>query len=97
MVYQQIVGIPMGTNCAQRTANSLLYCYERDFMSNLQKSKRFDLIDKFNDTSRYIFTIGNPAFAQHIPDKYPRELQMNKAKSSHAKISFLDLLYQSYW
>ena len=35
-------------------------------MSNLQKSKRFDLIDKFNDTSRYlddIFTIDNPEFA----------------------------------
>ena len=39
-------------------------------MSNLQKSKQFDLIDKFNDTSRYlddIFTIDNPEFAEHIP------------------------------
>ena len=57
MVYQQIVGIPMGTNCAPLIADLFLYCYERDFMSNLQKSKRFDLIDKFNNTSifwRYI-------------------------------------------
>ena len=53
MVYQQIVGIPMGTNCAPLIADLFLYCYERDFMSNLKKSKRFDLIDKFNDTSRY--------------------------------------------
>ena len=71
MVYQQIVGIPMGTNCAPLIADLFLYCYERDFMSNLQKSKRFDLIDKFNDTSRYlddIFTIDNPTFAEHIPD-----------------------------
>ena len=71
MVYQQIVGIPMGTNCAPLIANLFLYCYERYFMSNLQKSKRFDLIDKFNDTSRYlddILTIDNPAFAEHIPD-----------------------------
>ena len=46
-------------------------------MSNLHKSKRFDLIDKFNDTSRYlgdIFTIDNPEFAEHISDKNPREL-----------------------
>ena len=60
IVYQQIVGILMGTNCAPLIADLFLYCYERDFMSNLQKSKRFDLIDKFNDTSRYledIFTI----------------------------------------
>ena len=62
MVYQQIVGIPMGTNCAPLIADLFLYCYERDFMLNLQKSTQFDLIDKFNDTSRYlddIFTIDN--------------------------------------
>ena len=51
MVYQQIVGIPMGTNCAPLIADLFLYCYERDFMSDLQKSKRFDLIDMFNNTS----------------------------------------------
>ena len=27
MVYQQIVGIPMGTNCAPLIANLFLYCY----------------------------------------------------------------------
>ena len=62
--------------------------------SNLQKSKRFDLIDKFNDTSRYlddIFTIDNPAFAEHILDIYPRELQVNKANTSDTETSFLDL------
>ena len=50
MVYQQIVGIPMDTN----------YCYEMDFISNLHKSKKYDLIYMFNDTSRYlddVFTI----------------------------------------
>ena len=85
MVYQQIVGIPMGTNCAPLITDLFLYCYERDFMSNLQKSRRFDLIDKFNDISRYfddIFTIDNPEFAEHIPNIYPRELQLNKANAS---------------
>ena len=94
MVYQQIVGIPMGTNCAPLIADLFLYCYERDFMSNLQKSKRFDLIDNFNDTSRYlddIFTIDNPTFAEHIPDIYPRELQLSKANTSDKETSFLDL------
>ena len=94
MVYQQIVGIPMGTNCAPLIADLFLYCYERDFMSNLQKSKWLVLIDKFNDTSRYlddIFTIDNPEFAEHIPDIYPRELQFNKANISDKETSFLDL------
>ena len=39
MVYQQIVGIPMGTNCASLIVLDLfLFCYERDFMSNFHKS-----------------------------------------------------------
>ena len=94
IVYQQIVGIPMGTNCAPLIADLFLYCYERDFMSDLQKSKRFDLIDMFNDTSRYlddIFTIDNPEFEKHISDIYPAELQLNKANTSDKENSFLDL------
>ena len=47
MFYQQIVGIPIGTNCAPLIAELFLYCYGRDFMSDLQKSKRHDLIDMF--------------------------------------------------
>ena len=63
-------------------------------MSNLQKYKRFDLIDKINDTSRYlddIFTIDNSAFAEYNPDIYPRELQLNNANTSDKETSFLDL------
>ena len=94
MVYQQIVGIPMGTNCAKLIADLFLYCDERDFMSELHKSKRHDLIDMVNDTSRYlddIFTIENPEFEKDIPDIYPAELQLNKANTSNKETSFLDL------
>ena len=74
----------MGTNCAPLIANLFLYCCEGDFMSNLQKSKLFYLIDKFNDTSRYldIFTIDNPL---HLLN------QLNKANTSDKETSFLDL------
>ena len=94
IVYHQIVGIPMGTNCATLIADIFLYCYERDCMTNLQKSKLFDLIDKFNNTSWYlddIFTIDNPEYAEHIPDIYQRELQLNKANTSDKETSFLNL------
>ena len=30
-MYRQVVGIPMGTNCAPLVADLLLFCYERDF------------------------------------------------------------------
>ena len=35
MVSQQIVEIPMDTNCAPLIADLFIYCYERDFMSHL--------------------------------------------------------------
>ena len=86
----------MGTNCALLIADLFLFCYERDFMSNLHISKRYDLffLDMFNDTSRYlddIFTIDNPEFEKHIPDIYPMELQLNKANTSDKETSFIDL------
>ena len=31
-LYRQVVGIPMGTNCAPLVADLFLFCYERDFM-----------------------------------------------------------------
>ena len=34
-LYKQIVGIPMGTNCAPLVADLNLFCYERDFMTSL--------------------------------------------------------------
>ena len=94
MVYQQKVRILMDTNCAPLIADLFLSCYERDFMSNLHNSKQYDLIDMFNDTSRYlddIFTIDNPEFEKHIPDIYPTELQLNKENTSDKETSFLDL------
>ena len=91
IVYQQIVMIPMGTHYASLIADLFSYCYDSEFMSDLHKSKQYDLIDKFNDTSQYpddIFTIYNPGFEKHIPDIYPTELQLNKANTSDK---------ESYW
>ena len=70
----------MGTNCAPLIADLFLYCYERYFLSHLHKSKQYDLIDMFKDTSRYlddIFTIDNNEFENHILDIYPTELPLN--------------------
>ena len=36
-IYRQVIGIPMGTNCAPLIADLFLYCYERDFMLTLDK------------------------------------------------------------
>ena len=49
-LYRQIVGIPMGTNCAPFVADLFLFCYERDFIS-LSNDNQADIIDAFNSTS----------------------------------------------
>ena len=98
MVYQEKVGIPVGTNCAPLIADLFLYCYERDFMSDLQKLKRFDLIDMFNDTSRYfddIFTIDNPEF-ENIFLIYI-QLNFSWIKQILQRNFFLRFKYKSYW
>ena len=52
-LYRQIVGFPMGTNCAPLVADLFLFCYERDFMKNLSSGNQADVIKAFNLTSRY--------------------------------------------
>ena len=44
----------MGTNCAPLDADLFQFCYEKDFMKSLIKDKRYDMIDAFNSTSRYL-------------------------------------------
>ena len=63
-------------------------------MSNLHKSKQYDLIDMFKDTFQYIdyvFTINNHEFEKHIPGIYQTELQLNKANTLGKETYFLDL------
>ena len=44
-LYRQIVGIPMGSNCAPLVADLFLFCYERDFMFSLLDNKQTDIIE----------------------------------------------------
>ena len=93
-VYRQVIGIPMGTNCAPLIADLFLFCYEREFMSTLNTDTQMNVINAFNDTSRYlddIFNIDNPYFEGLISSIYPNELQLNKASKSDTSASFLDL------
>jgi hypothetical protein len=53
-LFKQIIGIPMGTNCAPLVADLFLYCYERDFMLSLSENTQQDVILAFNNTSRYL-------------------------------------------
>ena len=47
-LYRQIVGIPMGTNCAPLVANLFLFCYERDFMNLFLTLNKLKLLKHLN-------------------------------------------------
>ena len=47
-LYRQIVGIPMGTNCAPLLADLFLFCYKRDFMTSLSDVKQAEIIEALN-------------------------------------------------
>ena len=85
-LYRQIVGIPMGTNCAPLVADLFLFCYERDFMTSLSDVKRTEIIEAFKSTSRYI---DNPYFEGMVNRIYPLELQLDKANTSDTEAPFL--------
>ena len=59
-LYRQIVGIPMGTNCAPLIAYLFLFCYERDFMADLSYIKEAEIIQAFKFPSRYLLNFDNP-------------------------------------
>ena len=60
-LYRQIVGIPMGTNCAALVADLFFFCYERDFMTSLSDVKQSEIIEAFKSTSRYLEDLLNIA------------------------------------
>ena len=93
-LYRQIVGIPMGTNCAPLVADLFLFCYERDFMTSLSDVKQAKIIEAFKSTSRYLddlLDIDNPYFEGMVNRIYPPELQLNKTNTADTDAPFFDL------
>ena len=53
-LFRQMVGIPMGTNCASLLADLFLYSYENEFLDKLIKEGKRKLARRFNLSYRYI-------------------------------------------
>jgi hypothetical protein len=68
-VFQQSVGIPMGTNCAPLSADLFLYSYEAEFVQKLLRNNNKKLAVSFNHTFRYIddvLSINNHNFHNYV-------------------------------
>ena len=93
-VFQHIVGILMGTNCAPLLADIFLYSYEADFIQSLLSTRKKKLASQFNITYRYIddvLSINNPDFENYLGEMYPAELEIKNTTES-LSASYLDLL-----
>ena len=53
-LFRQMVGIPMGTNCAPLLVDFFLYSYENEFLHKLIKEGKRKLARKFNLSYHYI-------------------------------------------
>ena len=95
-LFQQMVGIPIGTNCAPLLANLFLYSYENEFLDKLIKEGKRKLARKFNLSYRYIddlISYNNKRFKEFISDICPKELTVSETTESTSVASYLDLLF----
>ena len=93
-LFQQIAGIPLGTNCTPLLADLFLYSYESEFLQYLVKDKKIHEAISFNFTYRYIdavLSINNPRFAEFLPLIYPPELEVKETTDTASSASLLDL------
>ena len=77
-VFQQIIGISIGTNCAAFLADIFLYSYEAGFIQALLPTGRKRLASQFNFTYRYIngvLCINNPDFENYLCQIYNLNLR----------------------
>ena len=68
-VFQQKIGIPMGTNCAPLLADIFLYSYEAYFIQSLLSTGKKQLASRFNLTYRYnddALNINKPEFEHYL-------------------------------
>jgi hypothetical protein len=93
-VFQQTVGIPMGTSCAPLLAGLFHYSYEADFIQGLLNKNERKLARSFNFTFRYIddvLSLNNPRFGDFVDRIYPIELEIKDTIDIDTSVSYLYL------
>jgi hypothetical protein len=94
ILFPQVVGIPMGTNCAPLLDDLFLYSYESKFLQKLVKDKKIHEARAFNFIYRYsddVLSFNNYRFAEFLPMIYPPELEVKETTETASSESFLDL------
>ena len=99
-LYRQVVGIPMGTNCAPHLANIFLHVFEYTYIDSCIIEGNEDIAVDLNGLFRYqddcmVFD-DNGVFESHMQEIYPPEMTLNCTNQSPSVCSYLDLNISVY-
>ena len=93
--FRQVIGIPMGTDCAPFLANLFLYFYEYKWIDKQRKAKRYQIIKFFKNCGRYIDDLlmvnNNNKMTELMCSIYPKELELVPDDGDGTTAPFLDL------
>ena len=95
-LFRQVIGIPVGTNCAPLLADLFLYSYESEFLDNMIRGGHWKLARSFYLCYRYIddlIVFNNKKFGDYVKEIYPSQLTAEKANTSDDLANYLDLTF----
>ena len=95
-LFRQVIGIPIGTNCAPLLADLFLFSYENEFLDNMIKSGNRGLARSFNLCYRYMddfIVFDNKKFLDYLKEIYSSQLTVEKANKSDHLADYLDLTF----
>ena len=95
-LFRQMIGIPMGTNCAPLLADLFLYSYENEFLDNMIKSGHRRLARLLYLCYRYkadLIVFNNKKFLDYLKEIYPSQLTVEKANKPYHLADYLDLTF----
>ena len=107
MVFEQTVGISMGTKCAPLLADLFLYSYEANFVHECLNNTEKNLARSFNFMFRYIddvlslnnsrfdiddvLSLNNSRFGDFVDHIYPIKFKIKCTTDTHRSVSYIVL------
>ena len=95
-LFCQVIGLPMGTNCAPLLADLFLCSYENEFLDNMIRSGHRRLARSFNLCYKYtddLIVFNNKKILDYHKKINPSQLTVVRANKSDHQADYLDLTF----
>ena len=94
-VSRQVIGIPMGTNCAPDLANIFLHIFEYNYINSLVHNGELELAAKLRNIFRFqddlIVFEDNKLLETVLGNIYPQVMELENTNISPNKVNYLDM------